>query len=413
MNRQQKHIVRIIFGIMAISLGPSIRAMQQQKEIPAEDVCFKCTQDLPEVKIKNPFVVKLECGHNFHRTCLLPLLKESQPHCSLCPKMLTDGDKKKIEIDTVSPDPLAQLCIRLILDNKIVLTQALLNLPDDVFDHLFKALPEKLRIAQAQAVTAAANSPGIDVARGCSLLLKRPDLQCSALEDRIAELVRANGFLPDPVLQFLIERFDVSAIMTKLFHELLPQGLSVHKQAGAIIAAFVKKHWQDVKRGRCNWNCFALRPSNGPVPADLVFIPDPMEATYENQRALVSSKKDGSVYATYGRRYGDRDSGPIKATRCVDKTLLALRPSGSAVIEIHKVLPSGGRLMLTNIVLVCYSDFDTCDLIYIKEIAFSSDNSWLRTIDVGDKVAYFKLPRAYINEQLTLDQIVFMRVFNT
>ena len=410
MNRQQKYILHFILCIMITSISSFTQAMEQQNETTAEAVCFICEQNLPEVKGKNPHVVMLECGHPYHRTCLAPFLGRRQPSCS-CSKTFTNLDKRKIQVSTVSPDSLIESCIATIIADNTLLKRALISLPPDIFEKILKTFPETLETSLAQTLTAAANAPTIDLARGCMLLLGRPGFQCPSLSKRVAEHVRTNGFLAEPVLQFLMERFNVSTITKKSFHELLPQGLAAHKQVQIIVAGFAAKHREEIQRGKSysQWNCFMINPSVDKIPANIVFVADPMEVTYEEHRALVGSRKESTVYATFGCR-DDRGTKLTKAARSSDKTLLALQTPSDFVIEIHKTIPANTPLVSTKIVLSCTCDYKTCNLMELTEIAFSLDNAWLRTIDSHDRVGYFKLPSAYINEQFTLDQIVFITI---
>lgn len=415
MKLQNKTFILTLFFAFMASACPAAKAMEQNQQV--QQVCNHCREELGDCSSRNPLLVHLECGHIRHKACLLSLVKSSKFYCAECGRKMTGKDKAFILQGTLTADSLTNLTIKHILRNKDLVIKALTSMPADIFTSLVKALSTTLENTLiAPELKLLVESPRFPLDRACDLRLKYSRLESPELTKRITDAVENNQTLSGSAIECIIKLLKPRAITSRTFAEMLPKGIEAHKQAQQIARALYAKHLKEIQFMRRNyWNCFRapLDPFSE-KPANDAFISYPLQADFEKGLAReIATPEDAQVtYAYRGCTYADTHSTTEPAVRNADKTLIAVHVPDADIIEIHQTTGTieQNNALCTRKLLDCPCNKFDCDFGKIADMAFSTDNRWLRLKDLNDQVVYFLLPIDYISGNLSIAQIVFIRV---
>ena len=184
-------------------------------------------------------------------------------------------------------------------------------------------------------------------------------------KEHVRALIKEKKPLSPPIVELIVHSFDPDRIRSTHFNRLVPEGLTEHPQAQQIAAGFIKRYITLLKSPIQRLSIGESRKA--PSISDELFVPctERLQARYSRNKDIVDifshvKNEDGS-------------SEDLHMLRCI------LPPRYHYTVE---------------------------------KFAFSPDNDWLLVTNTEGQKIYFELPVRYLSFDLSLDQIIFVRVLH-
>lgn len=303
-------------------------------------------------------------------------------------------------------ESLKTLCIQSLVTNTDLLFTALINVPLDVLDALLTHINRRGTyggIAHHACLQMAIDSPSIDVERACTIVGKYPTLSCEKLVKRVNQLIQKGERLSPSVINLIVKSFKPAAITSCSFEEMLPAGLTKHPQAAEVSAAFFHLHKEEIQPLNRWIQSFVLRPHGGPLPENLVMVDKDVvfsvlnEPWTKNLALPPMGDANNPIYTRY------------PAAISSDKKFFAIERINSYV-ELYQLSQSGTPGFIKYMLTLIIPKDTTVEELTSDELTFSADTEWLLVKNEVGNVHYFRLPTDYLNGNLSLEQLVFIRI---
>lgn len=309
---------------------------------------------------------------------------------------------------TRNPESLRALSANSLIKNTDLLLKVLITAPIEVIDVLLAKIDNTCPSHKA-CLQMAVDSDSVAIERACYLFTHFPILSGEKLTQRVHTLLRQQSHLAPSIITFIAQSFNLAAINKCPFEKIFPEGLLNHRQAQEVALAMLELHRSEIQPSFRKPQCFMIHPYDGPIPPDLVFTTD--SASIRGLPGLLSL-----ITKTVDRIITLPNLGNanlIYTTLCAainkNENCLALQRLRTYMELYYFPHDSTAENLKNLLILKMPTDF-SAQGVATNKIAFSEDNRWLLVENAAKKKCYFQLPPQYLSGQLSLEQIVFIRI---
>lgn len=312
---------------------------------------------------------------------------------------------------------LTQLCLSFCKKDLTIFLPQLVKVPHDLFVKVLSSLTiSELVLNQTMLVTLA-NDKETVLANACEIAsLFNPELiqkRFPTLLMRVAQEVEQNHTLAQSVIKLIARAFSPTDIIDVPFHHLIPFGLyNKHKQSKEIFSAFFERHIRDIKNSRVTFYSSAkpLTDVNDLAVNICSAVADPIKQKRTSPAGSLTTYCNTGTYTIFDSEEKKLCTLPIlgleqfdeernfPATISPDKTLVAIATPYPGVL-IYK----NGQAIFTFAQLCQYD---------IIALAFNNSATKLIATLADETQLEFMLPINYLEQKLTLEQIVCLMVMH-